>query len=51
MGGIYAANTIGAIAGAVGFSVWLVAALGTQHWQQLLIGLAILAAWLRCCRR
>lgn len=46
VGGIYAANTIGAIAGAVGFSVWLLAALGTQHAQQLLIGLAILAALL-----
>jgi spermidine synthase len=46
VGGIYAANTLGAIAGALGFSVWLLALLGSQHGQQALMVLAMLAALL-----
>ncbi|HZN33042.1 MAG TPA: fused MFS/spermidine synthase [Pirellulaceae bacterium] len=37
VGAVYAANTIGAILGAVGTSVWLIPAAGTQYTQQLLI--------------
>ncbi len=44
VGGVYAANTIGAIAGALGFSVFGVAWLGTQAAQQVLIGLSAAAA-------
>ena len=40
VGGIYAANTIGAIIGALGFSLFAVAWLGTQQAQQLIMGLA-----------
>jgi spermidine synthase len=42
-GGIYAANTIGAIAGAIGFSLLAIPAFGTQHAQQLLILLSVVA--------
>jgi spermidine synthase len=41
---ISAANTLGAIAGAVGFSLFLVPILGTGGCEQLLIGLSIAAA-------
>jgi spermidine synthase len=44
VGGVYAANTVGAILGALLFSLLLVGAIGTQHSQQLLIGLAAAAA-------
>jgi spermidine synthase len=44
VGRVYAANTVGAILGAVGFSLLLIPALGTQHSQRLLIGLAVVAA-------
>lgn len=43
VGRVYAANTLGAIVGAVGTSVLLVSWLGTQHAHQLLIGLAVLS--------
>jgi len=42
--GVYAANTIGAIIGAIGFSMLLVAWLGTQRSHQVLIGLNAVAA-------
>jgi spermidine synthase len=38
--GIYAANTIGAIAGALGASLLLIAWIGSQHAEQLLIALS-----------
>jgi spermidine synthase len=50
VGGIYAANTFGAILGALSFSLILVPAIGTSHCQSLLIllvaagGLCVLAA-------
>src|SRR5262249_54523445 len=44
VGGVYAANTGGAIIGAVGFSVILIGWLGTQRAQQVLIGLCATAA-------
>ena len=37
VGGVYAANTVGAIVGALAFSLLLIPALGTQDAQQLLI--------------
>ena len=43
---VYAANTLGAIAGAVGASVFMIAWVGTQRSQQLLIALSLLAAML-----
>jgi spermidine synthase len=43
VGGVYAANTIGAIAGALVFSLWLVTAIGTAHAERVLIGLAAAA--------
>lgn len=46
VGGVYAANTIGAIIGALGASLLLIQWLGTQAAQQLLIGLAAAAALL-----
>jgi spermidine synthase len=46
VGGVYAANTVGAIVGAVGFSMILVPYAGTQQSQRLLIGLSALAAFL-----
>jgi len=46
VGGVYAANTVGAIAGAIGFSMILVPYAGTQQSQRLLIGLSALAAFL-----
>ncbi len=44
VGRIYAANTVGAILGAVGFSLGVIPGLGTQPAQRLLIGLAATAA-------
>jgi spermidine synthase len=44
VGGVYAANTIGAIAGALAFSLFLVPAIGTAGAERVLIGLAATAA-------
>jgi len=44
VGGIYAANTGGAIVGAIAFSMILIPAIGTQHCQQTLVVLSALAA-------
>ena len=44
VGGVYAANTIGAIAGALVFSLLLVPAIGTAGAERALIGLAATAA-------
>jgi spermidine synthase len=44
VGGVYAANTIGAITGALGFSVFVIVWIGTQRAQQVLIGIAALSA-------
>ena len=44
VGGVYAANTIGAIAGALVFSLLLVPALGTAGAERALIGIAAAAA-------
>jgi spermidine synthase len=46
VGGVYAANTVGAIVGAVGSSLFLIQWLGTQQGQRLLIGLSAAAALL-----
>ncbi|HEX4793870.1 MAG TPA: fused MFS/spermidine synthase [Humisphaera sp.] len=40
VGGVYAANTVGAIIGSLLFSIVLIRALGTRHAQQVLIGIA-----------
>ena len=44
VGGVYAANTLGAIAGALGFSLLVVPAIGTTNAERLLIGLAAVSA-------
>jgi spermidine synthase len=44
VGEVYAANTVGAILGAVGFSIVFIPWIGTQDSQRLLIALAALAA-------
>ncbi len=44
--GVYAANTLGAIAGALGASLLLIAWIGSQHAQQLLIALSTVAGLL-----
>ncbi|HEV8411446.1 MAG TPA: fused MFS/spermidine synthase [Gemmatimonadaceae bacterium] len=44
VGRVYAANTVGAIVGALFMSLVMVAWVGTQHSQQVLIGLAALGA-------
>lgn len=44
VGGVYAANTVGAIVGAVGFAIFIVPAIGTQAAQQLLIVLALVSS-------
>ena len=44
VGGVYAANTVGAVIGSVGFSMIVIPLLGTQQSQQILIGLAAAAA-------
>jgi spermidine synthase len=46
VGGVYAANTVGAIVGAVGFSMVLIGWVGTQKAQRLLIELSAVAALL-----
>ncbi len=46
VGGVYGANTIGAIIGAAGFSVLFIPWFGTQHAQQALISLSVAAALL-----
>src|SRR5262245_23801876 len=46
VGGVYAANTVGAIIGAIGLSVVVIALVGTQQAQRLLIGLSAVAALL-----
>jgi spermidine synthase len=46
VGGVYAANTVGAIVGALVTSLVLVAAIGTQGAQQVLIGVSALSALL-----
>ena len=44
VGGVYAANTIGAIAGALVFSLFLIPTIGTAGAERVLIGLAAAAA-------
>jgi spermidine synthase len=44
VGGVYAANTAGAIVGAIGFSMVLIPWIGTQQSQRVLIGLSAVAA-------
>jgi spermidine synthase len=44
VGRVYAANTAGAIIGAIGFSLLLIPGIGTQQSQRLLIGLSTAAA-------
>jgi spermidine synthase len=46
VGGVYAANTVGAIAGAIVTSLILVAAIGSQHSQQVLIGVSAVSGLL-----
>jgi spermidine synthase len=46
VGGVYAANTVGAIVGSLSASLVLVAWIGSQHAQQLLIILSLVAATL-----
>jgi spermidine synthase len=46
VGGIYAANTVGAIIGAIVTSLVLVAAIGSQHAQQVLIAISALSGLL-----
>lgn len=40
MSGIYAANTLGAIVGALAASLWMIEQIGSQHAQQVLIGVS-----------
>ena len=44
VGEVYGANTIGAILGSIGFSLIMIPRVGTQHSEQILIGLSVLAA-------
>jgi spermidine synthase len=46
VGSVYAANTVGAIVGSLGASLLLVIWIGSQHAQQLLIVLSVMAALL-----
>ncbi len=46
VGGVYAANTLGAIAGAIAFSLLIIPWVGTQWAERGLIGLAVAAALL-----
>ena len=46
VGSVYAANTMGAIVGALGASLLLVITIGSQHAQQLLIVLCVMSALL-----
>jgi spermidine synthase len=45
-GSVYAANTFGAILGALGFSMVLIPAIGTQNSQRLLVVLCVVATFL-----
>lgn len=44
VGGVYAANTIGAILGAILFSLLIIPSVGTQHAQRWLVGISAMAA-------
>lgn len=44
VGGVYAANTFGAIIGALTVSLWLIPGYGTQNSQRILLGLAAVSA-------
>jgi spermidine synthase len=44
VGGIYAANTVGAILGSLGFSLWIIPHFGTQYAERILIAIALVAA-------
>jgi spermidine synthase len=44
VGEVYAANTLGAILGSLAFSLIFIPGAGTQHSQQILIGLSVVAA-------
>jgi spermidine synthase len=44
VGGVYAANTVGAIAGALAFSLVLIPAIGTQDSQRILLALSAISA-------
>jgi spermidine synthase len=44
VGGVYAANTVGAILGALGFNMLIIPGMGTQQAQRLLIALSATAA-------
>jgi spermidine synthase len=44
VGEVYGANTIGAISGSLGFSLIMIPRVGTQHSEQVLIAVSILAA-------
>ena len=46
VGGVYAANTVGAIVGAIAFSMLAIPALGTQNAQRILIGMSGLSSLL-----
>jgi spermidine synthase len=46
VGGVYAANTVGAIVGALGFSMLMIEWVGTQQAQRVLIGLSAASAFL-----
>jgi spermidine synthase len=46
VGGVYAANTLGAIIGALATSLWLIPKIGTQDSQRLLVALSLVAAYL-----
>jgi spermidine synthase len=45
VGGVYAANTLGAIAGALGASLVLVPSIGTQQTERVLLAIAVVSAW------
>ena len=49
--GVYAANTLGAIIGALGASLLLIAWIGSQHAQQVLIGLSAISGLMLVPRR
>ncbi|HLA91405.1 MAG TPA: fused MFS/spermidine synthase [Gemmatimonadaceae bacterium] len=46
VGRVYAANTVGAIVGSLGFALLVVPAIGTQYAQRALVALAVVAALL-----
>lgn len=50
MAGLYSANTAGAIIGALGASLWSIAALGSQRTEQLLMAVSITAGLLLLAR-